>query len=1276
MPDAVKAANYIQQLDDARCDENWDAVPELIRKVRKHAPDRVCLTLTAEIEHSLAKSNFKHTPATDSTARPPTASIAPAGHEASNRLPDLLTAIDAEANHPEDRFQARVCAGWLLWVLHEYPAALARLPRTLLDQQESVVSSDNDGTGTGTGTDQDRGSSSVAAYRPSSWTKVCGLKAAYLRANCLARDGQREGALQAFETALPTLSDVWAAGAASPPTRQQTRFWAELFLTEFCMLNAQALREGSRALGDQGCLAGFRTWAKFWLPSQQQAGVVTDWTAIGGYGFRGSVPRRQVWREYYFALSEILQGDLPYPAGYVAVGQNSKEKQTLSTRNKLAQEVVDIQAAYGRLLLDETKFPRADEERADVEEFVRRLMQNFEILNGSGGRKDVLLGRFVKDTLYEAAAKTYHSTTILRYMFTAHLAAAQFNMAFRAADSWLELVKKGRARVQKTGHREPALDDDATTLTTLSACITALCRFGGRDEAEKAYKLAEELEELVLEEEDKQKTKSGDYDDSREVPGDVLALAWQSVGQAKAHWARTTYDAESRPGLQEKATQCLVRSLSPRYRRPVDPKGVFALAVLYAEQRKLSAAIDLVKSTLLGDKPLTTNQQLRLGPYYRERALIPLWHLLALLLSARQEYVLAARACEGAIEQFKDPYVLFGSRHLAGPGGYRSEHLKEAAAKGSDDGKAGGDGLVDEMDEFEKEGILQIKITQLAILEVVEGPAVAVNASTELITLFTRLFGNLDQEVELARVEPPKTAATTAGHSLRGSIFGSKHQHHPRQSVTTTGEAATTSSPPRPQTTQTTQTTQTGQSSPTDVNPNEPVKRTRNSLRKRTRSVSRPRAASGAGSVGVAGPPVPPLDSAKYSAAFDAGALPSYGSGTPTGRSSAQSQTQGQTQSRAGTTNGTSAGTDSATATPPRQIAGLASPLLPFVTFPERRQQLRRNAILVRVWLVIAGFYRRAGLLDDAEKAMGEAERAVGGDGEGILEGSTEGHGKGGVVTGDDVDGEGGLGLGFGMGVDEARADVQVEKGRTLLARGKKFAARREFEIALTLCPDHPAAIVELSNQLLDIYTEHMIPIPVAPELYLQNLALDEAGNMVPVAADPDETDAGLRTGPIPRHKKSAIPPLPSTPLGLFKKEGVTSVSAPAHDNHPPSHETTNGHAPSLSTAPSLVPSLQPLPEPINPRSNFLGPPLTPPAKTTTLPLLDRLAARDRAYGLLSALTRLGSGWDDAEAWLALGRAYEESGQVDKARGALWWCVELEDGRGVRGWGVAGGYVL
>ena len=89
--------------------------------------------------------------------------------------------------------------------------------------------------------------------------------------------------------------------------------------------------------------------------------------------------------------------------------------------------------------------------------------------------------------------------------------------------------------------------------------------------------------------------------------------------------------------------------------------------------------------------------------------------------------------------------------------------------------------------------------------------------------------------------------------------------------------------------------------------------------------------------------------------------------------------------------------------------------------------------------------------------------------------------------------------------------------------------------------------------------------------------------------------------------------------------------------------------------------------------------PIEPPHQAlTTLP--DRLAARDRAHGLLDTLAKLGTGWDCAEAWWGLSRSYEAVGMQEKAKQALWWCVEVEEASAVRSWravrGGAGGYVL
>lgn len=166
----------------------------------------------------------------------------------------------------------------------------------------------------------------------------------------------------------------------------------------------------------------------------------------------------------------------------------------------------------------------------------------------------------------------------------------------------------------------------------------------------------------------------------------------------------------------------------------------------------------------------------------------------------------------------------------------------------------------------------------------------------------------------------------------------------------------------------------------------------------------------------------------------------------------------------------------------------------------------------------------------------------------------------------------------------------------------------------------------------MDIYSEKLPLLQSIPGL----------GNTV---GGPAAFLEGMTTDLTVRPKSDTAPALPSEPLGL----GSTKPKA--------QHARMNGETPAAGKDSSRLPS---------------------PSKATSLPLIDRLAARDRAYGLLSSLTKLGSGWDYSDAWFALARAYQESNQPEKAKDVLWWCVELEDSMGVRDWRClgAGGYVL
>lgn len=1179
----TKAEHYAEQLENARCESNWDAVPELVRKVRKHAPQRACLTLAAETECAISK-------ATTAATRPSAAATA-RDLDVSVRCHQLQAAIEEEKHNPEERFQAQICVGWLHWVVGDYGLALERLPQ--VDEATGLEPAD----------------------LSCEWTHVCALKSSYLRANCLMRDAQRTEALVALRLAVPALSRVWSGRAI----RKQLRYWSELFLTEYCMLSSQAIENGEMNLEDSSTLASFREWARYWEAMEAPF--------TGGYGFKGSVPRRQVWKEYYMALSGILENDLPYETGLV-----ERIPSDSPARSQLRAELNYAEAAYRSLLLAETSFPRADEQKAEVEAFVKQVANNWSILCGRGWREDHLgqggrsaVSRSVLEILYGAATRTYHSTAILRCLFSVHLSLAEFDLAFKALDSYLAIVNKGKARVDKTGEAEPSLDDDGTVLETMAQGIMALCRYGHRQAGEKARQIGAELEDLLSKLPQIKCPENGTpviaEDAARSelhppVASHIVALAWQAIGLSHAHWSRLTPEAESRIEIQSKAIRCLRKSLAAEFGHAKDIRSFFSLGLLLAERRELTDAIELTRSALMSNKIKYEGTSLLYGAYWQERALIPLWHLLALLLSARQEYAMASRACEGALEQFKDSELLFGRSDS----NFRSEHLNDADAPASSESRRG---LVDDMDDWEKESLLEIKMTQLALIELTESPDVAVNASYELLTMFTRLFGSVTVQPVAplpAHTLPPRMSATF--RSIRGSIFGSKTDRSTPKTRQRSASAAmgeqSGAALSRPATTQSTATVKPViQITEENEGPTETPRpgrasssrrqrsgsRRRNSLKKRNRSGSRPRQETSGGLLLQA---TAADGDSLFAPALEPGQAETFSFSSTPSRVRIPSFSKGRAMSMRSYMSTASKSTDYTEF--PVNITHAPPHLLPLIQFSKERERAQRMTMLIKIWLTIAGFYRRANMLEDSKGAISEAQKLV----QSLETESSQDQGPTGWRS---------AGWAKRKSVDNLWGDAWSELGLLSLAQGEPYTARSDFERALTHCPDHPAAIVNLCNILLDMYSEKLLPTPVVPPL------------------DKAETLSDVSSPARPKRSNDEAPKtLPSYPLGLGP-----STAEPA--------SAADGEASSRG-ADDQLPA---------------------PYKATRLPLVDRLAARDRAFTLLSGLTRLGSGWDYSDAWFALARAYEESGQPDKAKEVLWWCVELEEAMGVRGWRCLGG---
>lgn len=887
----------------------------------------------------------------------------------------MSEAIENERTFLEDEFQAKVCLAWIYWVGGDLDLVVSVLPRNI-EQDFAQL----DGTG----------------KESAGWTKVCALKGSYIKGTALVKTGHPAEALETFEAVLPILSST---SLKAPKDSAEQRTWTELLLTQFCLLSSQIVKMKPSSTLENETLSAFRAWASFWDRQRGRSSLLTS-----GYAANSEVSRRQIWKEYYVSLSIILQQGLPYPTTSLTTAYVDQ-----STRLLQREELQRVESKYEELLLQEVQFPRADQANEEVEQWVELVVQNWRVLCGANwmntnpdqvGKEAT--SRRVLEILYRAATKTFHSTSVLRHLFTVHLAVGEFDLAFKAFDTYFEIVKKGKARVEKTGEVEDGLDNDETVLKTASQCIRALCRYGSRDSAQKAQQLGHYFEEWL----DKHQTSTvgvqanGTSDDRLlqngkvDVPAYtvsplVFAAIWRSIGIARAHWTRLTFDAMSRSKIQKSAIDSLRKAILPKYASMDDVETLFALAMVLAERREISGAIDVVKRSLLPSHQSLVNKTTELGPhnsnFAKERSLIPLWHLLALLLSARQEFATAIRACEGAFEQFKDPKNLFGGMQLDGT--YRSEHLNATAL--NEKSASPSKGLVDDMDDFEKQTVLEVKMTQLVLIEVIDGPQVAVNASDELLSLYTRLFGepHKPQTVphQTSQHVPPQSSAGTL-KSIKGSIFGrSRRSMH--QSSNTRGRASSLSEkstlPLRPQTAQTHASTM--KRAPTIHVTNETngptsqqqghertrhrsasLSRKKSHASLRNRSTSAGRAPNGIGSGEIdrsdhkmkSVRSIDELHKKQDSPAKSTSRpLPTMSQNMVQEEESLQAKNVAQQDTRL-----------------PQVASPAANPVIRFSKDQERR---RRIGILVNVWLLIAGFYRRAELYEDSKGATDEAYKLV-----------------------------------------------------------------------------------------------------------------------------------------------------------------------------------------------------------------------------------------------------------------------------------------------------------
>ncbi|KAJ5836828.1 Tetratricopeptide-like helical [Penicillium robsamsonii] len=1142
---ADKGQGYIAALDQARSQGKWDELPELIRKVTKHAPQKTCLIQTATAESRVIAYLQQKSSGDSSSSSPSLAELIPA----------LLITIETNDGSPQELLQAQVCLGWIHWALNEPGLSAARLPKDFAVTLDSLAG---------------------GGEQLTSWTEVCLVKGCYIKATAQSTAADIDDALETYSSLIPWLSGGKLASVTTP----QFLNWSESLLGNGALLASDEVTKHAPYSNPRHAdiaLRLLRLWATH--PAVKHGVSANNPSTVDSFGL---APRTLVWTTYYKLLTAVLQGGVTY------TGPNDGPE-----RPQLASELRRVETIYERNLLSEVMFPTASSHNSQVEEWVEQVISNWEVLCGpewqdsdlgEGGQNAV--GRNVLEILYRAAAKSYHSPLVLRRLFHVHSALADFDLAVKALDSYIEIVTAAKERAEKsTAYGE--LEKDEILLQTLSEGVTLLSCLGSLEEAEKARDLTEIIREYI----DKHNTPTtngqvnGNSTNLPNIPPSVLASSYRAVGVGLACWASWTPVTESRDEIRADAIEYLEKSLAPELGSSSNYASLYTLGLVLAENRDLDTAIDYVKSALT---PSTSSPVLS-DDLSKERDLVSLWHLLALLLSAKQEFEIAGRSCEAAFEQF--PRELFSK-------GHRERHSSRNAQNPNQRP------IASRLQDREKERIVQTRITQLAFVELLEGPESAVNHSTQLLGLFGALFHDLNLEAGRTRAEedylvPPKSSAGTT-KSFRGSIFGRNRTSQLPDRRADQGNGSDAVIPPTPAIPNghmtehpsiqiTDEDPHSRQGRPPTIGRADSKK-----LKKRSSSFhrnERPR---------VEEPPLPNggETSAEMVGIAFSGNTSSESAIYPTkGKQPLPTMAHNLNYKQ----EAPPAGHEEQ---PPIQDFRLPighrfdSPTSAVTKFSLVQSQKHALCLLVKIWLVIAGLYRRASLFDDAREACEEASKQAA-----RVEALTASHESSARSFSE-------RGWGASKSSEELWADVYAEQGLLSQARSSPHQAIRHFEDALLRDRDHPTATIGLANLLLDIWDQKLDPEPSNADV------------------DPNASRLSL----------------------LSETRKPKSAKAISTDDLKVSTETKNA-----------------------------GPDEAPLSAQDVEPKqLHRLAARDRAYGLLSALTKLGSSWDNSEAWYALSRAYEAGEQIEKLKEVLWWCIELEDRRPIRHWSNIGSgvYVL
>jgi tetratricopeptide (TPR) repeat protein len=363
----------------------------------------------------------------------------------------------------------------------------------------------------------------------------------------------------------------------------------------------------------------------------------------------------------------------------------------VSTNNSIesVDELIETQSRYEASVYQMIEYPKAGSENFQLLDMSDLFMNNWRKFNINSPK----FTRQLLNSMYRVAKFTFQSPKVVRHIINLLYSLSEFDECKLALESYKNLIEKS-IEVKATCIFDPIAkteDEQTVPIPTNMEPLEAVVEtyllgikflINQFEDPKTALEYAEKSLILAL--------------PYNQLLTPLISRVYQYLGICHGQMTLTCLSKDDRSYHHTSSLDAFKKSIEYN---PDNWESCYFQALAHAQGREIESAVELVKKSLEIEPSFTQS-----------------WHLLVLLMSAQRQFEQALELCDVGIQESSSKLTNLDN-----------------------------DSMVPETSVVDEEEIFNLKVTQNIIKETLYGHKEALSCQGQLFTLFTRIYGNIEQ---------------------------------------------------------------------------------------------------------------------------------------------------------------------------------------------------------------------------------------------------------------------------------------------------------------------------------------------------------------------------------------------------------------------------------------------------------------------------------------------------------------------------------------------------